>query len=189
MKKLMMLMLLMVIGLAGCSLPAESLNNGSLPPGSEREAALHGKITYNSLTEMKAARNNGSNSWLKDITRFYYLDETRADVQMNKIEVGEFVTYIDYDLKDEKITFSLQQQRFEDGKLAYQNTIHRSPKGVEGILNGIPYHIARTTEVVVADMAMDDILLDLIFPPDIDGDTLLELLKSIQYDLLPEFGS
>lgn len=104
---------------------------------------------YQTIFEMKSAKKAGSNSWLIDIAKFYYLEEDEADVTLIRIEVGKFVTFVKYSLVDRNVVFSLQHQKFGDGKLAYQNTIRRGPEGAESSLNGIPYHVARSSEVVV----------------------------------------
>lgn len=162
--------------LTGCT-----LNAGA---DAEKAVANKGKNTYNSISELRTVKSNEADPWLKSKKTLYIIDDQKYTVEIDKIEVGEYITFIHYSANDKKLDFSFEQQQFSDIKEAYKDTASRMENAYELTLNGVPLTIARGKEAVLVSMPLNDYLISLVLPVNISDEDIIKILESIKSESL-----
>ena len=175
MKKLISLFLGLIF-LTGCTF--------STSANEKTAVAYKGKNTYKSFSELKTEKLNGTDPWLKNKKTLYTIDENKNSLEIEKIEVGEYVTFVSYSSKDKNFVFTFGQQQFPNIKEAYKDTASRMENSYELTLNGNPLTIARGKEAVLVSMPLDDYLIKLVIPKDISDGEIFEILESIKKESL-----
>lgn len=170
MKKVIYLILLLLF-VTGCS-----LNKGA---DEKKVAVSMAKSTFNSLAELKSAKEKASDPMLKDKTKLFMVDEMQNDIKINKIEIGEEVAYIYYTSKDNKFNFTIQQQKFDDIEGAYKDSVSRMEKASEIEIDSKFVTIARPGDAVLVATVLDDYLISLVLPEGTSNEEITRILRTI----------
>lgn len=170
MKKIISSIFLLLL-VTGCS-----LNNGV----DEKKAAVSiGKSTFNSLSELKSAKEKESDPILKVKSKLYMIEEKQNGIKVNKIEIGQEVANVYYTSTKSNSGFTIQQQKFADINGAYKDSVSRMEKANETETDGKLVAVARPGEAVLVTTVMDDYLISLVLPEGTSDEEIAGILKSI----------
>lgn len=174
--KIFMRLMLVFMVLTGCAI--NTSENGKGP------VAYQGKNTYHSISELKAKKLDGTDPWLKNSKTLYTIDENSYPHEIEKVEVGEYVTFIHYASTDKTLLFTLEQQNFPDSQAAYKDTISRMKNSYELLLDETPLTVGHGKEASLVAMPLDDYLISLVLPEDISDEEIMKILSSIKSESL-----
>lgn len=175
MKHLIRLFLVLMV-LTGCTINTSDKGNGPV--------VSKGKNIYHSISELKAKKLDGTDPWLKKSKTLYTIDDNSYPLKIEKIEVGEYVIFINYAATDKNFRFTLEQQKFPDIQAAYKDTVSRMENSYELLWDETPLTLGHGKEASLVAMPLDDYLISLVLPENISDEEILTILKSIKSEPL-----
>lgn len=171
--------------LMGCSSSAKATQQNSLAEKAAQAtyqgpplALNRGPESYSSIENLKEAKKNNPDSFLKNKNALYTLNEEIISGK-GMIEVKEYIITVPYSTKDNTTLF-FTQQVFEDIDFAYENTKSKS-SGKNITLDGKELNIHRTPSQTIVTFTKDNTLCTFVFnAEDVSEKVIEKLFKSVQ---------